>query len=90
MDQLCSFYEQEYIQASAVTESYQALIDRVLQLANANGLSSKGYESSLSGFSAENMRSYLNKVRCLRYAFIFAYSVYQYVSYNNFKSESCI
>ncbi|KAL8535987.1 hypothetical protein ACS0TY_011576 [Phlomoides rotata] len=61
MDQLCSFYEQEYILASGVTESYQALIDKVLQLADANELSRKGYESSLSGFSAENMRSYLNK-----------------------------
>lgn len=62
MDHLCSFYEQEYILASGVTESYQALIDKVLQLADANGLPSKGYESALSGFSAENLRSYLIKV----------------------------
>lgn len=64
LDQLASFYEQEYILSSGVTESYQVLIDKVSQLADANGLPSKGYESSLSGFSAENLRSYLTKV-CL-------------------------
>ncbi|KAG8368795.1 hypothetical protein BUALT_Bualt15G0083900 [Buddleja alternifolia] len=62
LDQLCSFYEQEYISASGVAESYQALIDKVYQLADANGLPSKGYESTISGFSAENLRSYLKKV----------------------------
>ncbi|KAI3445630.1 hypothetical protein Pfo_002295 [Paulownia fortunei] len=62
LDQLCSFYEQEYILASGVTESYQALIDKVFLLADANGFPSKGYESALSEFSAENLRSYLNKV----------------------------
>lgn len=90
MDQLCSFYEQEYIQASTVTESYEALIHKVLQLANTNGLSSKGYESALSGFSAESMRGYLNKVGWPRYAYVYACSVYQYISYNNFKTKSCI
>ncbi|KAK6136507.1 hypothetical protein DH2020_029743 [Rehmannia glutinosa] len=62
LDQLCSFYEQDYILASGVTESYEALIDKVVQLADANGLPSKGFESALSGFSAENLKSYLNKV----------------------------
>lgn len=62
IDQLCSFYEKEYMLSSGVTESYQALIDKVLLLADANGLPSKGYESACSGFSAENFRGYLNKV----------------------------
>ncbi|KAL0384582.1 UNVERIFIED_CONTAM: UDP-glucose:glycoprotein glucosyltransferase [Sesamum radiatum] len=62
LDQLCSFYEQEYILASGVAESYQALMDKIFEIADANGLPSKGYETSLSGFSAEILRSYLNKV----------------------------
>ncbi|KAL0335230.1 UNVERIFIED_CONTAM: UDP-glucose:glycoprotein glucosyltransferase [Sesamum radiatum] len=62
LDQLCSFYEQEYILASGVAESYQALMDKIFEIADANGLPSRGYETSLSGFSAEILRSYLNKV----------------------------
>ncbi|KAL0422276.1 UNVERIFIED_CONTAM: UDP-glucose:glycoprotein glucosyltransferase [Sesamum latifolium] len=62
LDQLCSFYEQEYILASGVSESYQALMDKIFEIADANGLPSKGYETRLSGFSAEILRSYLNKV----------------------------
>ncbi|GER26746.1 UDP-glucose:glycoprotein glucosyltransferase [Striga asiatica] len=62
LDQLCSFYEQEYISAFGVTESYVALSEKVFQLADANGLSSKGFESKLSGFSADSLRIYLNKV----------------------------
>ncbi|KAL8061150.1 hypothetical protein ABFX02_02G069400 [Erythranthe guttata] len=62
LDQLCSFYEQEYILASGDTKSYQKIIDKVFQLADANGLPSNAYESSLSRFSAENLTSYLNKV----------------------------
>ncbi|KAL0365044.1 UNVERIFIED_CONTAM: UDP-glucose:glycoprotein glucosyltransferase [Sesamum angustifolium] len=62
LDQLCSFYEQEYILASGVAESYQALMDKIFEIADANGLPSKGYETGLSGFSAEILRSYLNKV----------------------------
>lgn len=80
MDQLCSFYEQEYILASGVTESYQALLDKVLQLADANGLSRKGYESTLSGFSAENMRSYLNKVRSSFSDGLFRCTCHEFVS----------
>ncbi|KAL3814493.1 hypothetical protein ACJIZ3_015761 [Penstemon smallii] len=62
LDQLCSFYEREYILASGVAESYQALNDEVFKLADANGLPSKGYESALAEFSAENVRRYSNKV----------------------------
>lgn len=62
VDQLCSFYEKEYLLSSGITESSQAFIDKVLQLADANGLPSKGYESACSGFSSETFRGYLNKV----------------------------
>ncbi|KAH6755044.1 EMS-MUTAGENIZED BRI1 SUPPRESSOR 1 [Perilla frutescens var. hirtella] len=61
IDQLCSFYEDEYMLSSGVTESYQALTDKVLQLADANGLPSKGFESACSGFSAEIFRGSLKK-----------------------------
>lgn len=62
LDQFCSFYEQEYMLASGVTASTQALIDKVFELADANGLPSNGYKSDLSGFSADKLRMHLNKV----------------------------
>ncbi|KAL1553421.1 UDP-glucose:glycoprotein glucosyltransferase isoform X2 [Salvia divinorum] len=62
IDQLCSFYEKEYMSSSGVTENYQALTDKVLQLAVANGLPSKDYESACSGFSAESFQGYIKKV----------------------------
>ncbi|KAG6391795.1 hypothetical protein SASPL_149555 [Salvia splendens] len=62
IDQLCSFYEKEYMSSSGATENHQALIDKVVQLADANGLPSKGFVSACSGFSAENFRGYLKKV----------------------------
>lgn len=48
--------------ASGVTASTQALIDKVFELADANGLPSNGYKSDLSGFSADKLRMHLNKV----------------------------
>lgn len=62
IDQLCSFYEDEYMLSSGVTESYQTLMDKVLQLADANGLPSKGFETACSGFYVETFKGYLNKV----------------------------
>ncbi|GAV61148.1 Glyco_transf_8 domain-containing protein/UDP-g_GGTase domain-containing protein [Cephalotus follicularis] len=63
LDQLCSFYEQKYILApSAVAESTGAFIEMVYELAEANGLSSKPYKSSLTEFSDEKVRKHLNKV----------------------------
>ncbi|KAI8018486.1 UDP-glucose:glycoprotein glucosyltransferase [Camellia lanceoleosa] len=42
LDQLCAFYEQEYVHASSVVaESNEAFIDKVCDLADANALSSK-------------------------------------------------
>ncbi|GFP99210.1 UDP-glucose:glycoprotein glucosyltransferase [Phtheirospermum japonicum] len=70
LDQLCSFYEQEYISSSEATEGYAALNDKVFQLADANELPSKGFEFALSGFSAENLRIYSNKVTQFLYRII--------------------
>lgn len=51
------------------TESTQSFIDKVIELAGANGLPSKGVESSLSAFSAESLRNHLNKV-CWSFSYI--------------------
>ncbi|XP_075520697.1 UDP-glucose:glycoprotein glucosyltransferase isoform X1 [Primulina tabacum] len=70
LDRLCVFYEQEYILVSGVTESYQALIDKIFELADENMLPSKGYESARTGFCAEEIRSRLNKVTQFLYRHI--------------------
>ncbi|TQD80729.1 hypothetical protein C1H46_033699 [Malus baccata] len=44
------------------TESTQEFIDKVCELAEANGLSSKAYRFSLSEFSDEKLRKSMNKV----------------------------
>ncbi|XWS67943.1 hypothetical protein CRYUN_Cryun04dG0048000 [Craigia yunnanensis] len=63
LDQLCSFYEHNYILRSpAAAESTQAFIDKVYELAEANELSSKAYKSSLSEASDLKLREHLNKV----------------------------
>ncbi|XP_031130527.1 UDP-glucose:glycoprotein glucosyltransferase isoform X1 [Ipomoea triloba] len=63
LDQLCSFYEREYINLpTLVTENNQAFIDKVFEMASAKGLPSKGYESALSGFTDDNIKTYLSKV----------------------------
>lgn len=63
LDQLCSLYQQKYILTSAVeVDSTQAFIDKVCKLAEANGLSSEGFRSSLSEFSTDEMRRHLSKV----------------------------
>lgn len=46
-----------------VTENNQAFIDKVFEMASAKGLPSKGYESALSGFTDDNIKKYLSKVR---------------------------
>ncbi|GAV61695.1 Aldedh domain-containing protein [Cephalotus follicularis] len=62
LDQLCSFYEQKYILAcSAVAESTGEFIEKVYELAEANGLSSKPYKYFLTEFFDEKVRKHLNK-----------------------------
>ncbi|CAL5438882.1 unnamed protein product [Camellia sinensis] len=63
LDQLCAFYEQEYVHASSVVaESNQAFIDKVCDLADANALSSKRLRTALSEFSVDELKGRLNKV----------------------------
>lgn len=63
LDQMCAFYEHEYMLASSVvSEGNQAFIDKVCDLADANGLSSKGLRTALSEFSVDELRGHLNKV----------------------------
>ncbi|KAK3016326.1 hypothetical protein RJ639_007306, partial [Escallonia herrerae] len=63
LDQLCSFYEVKYMHVSSLdAESNQALIDKVSELADANGLPSKGYKSALIELSTDKLRSHLDKV----------------------------
>lgn len=47
--------------SSEAAESAQAFIDKVLELAETNGLSSKTY-ASLSEISVDNLRKQLNQV----------------------------
>ncbi|THG16451.1 hypothetical protein TEA_010218 [Camellia sinensis var. sinensis] len=63
LDQLCAFYEPEYVHASSVVaESNQAFIDKVCDLADANALSSKRLRTALSEFSVDELKGRLNKV----------------------------
>ncbi|KAK9286489.1 hypothetical protein L1049_014887 [Liquidambar formosana] len=63
LDQLCSFYEHEYMLTSSMdAERTQAFIDKVIELADANGIPSKGYKSALSEFWVDKLRNHLNKV----------------------------
>ncbi|KAL6178989.1 hypothetical protein ACLB2K_050505 [Fragaria x ananassa] len=63
LDQVCSLFEQNHMLApSEGAEITQAFIDKVSELAEKNGLSSKAYKSALSDFSAKELRKRLNKV----------------------------
>ncbi|TKY71358.1 UDP-glucose:glycoprotein glucosyltransferase [Spatholobus suberectus] len=64
LDQLCSLYQQKYFHTSLVeVDSTQAFIDKVCELAETNGLPSKGYRSALPEFSADEVRRHLSKVK---------------------------
>ena len=63
LDQLCLFYEQQHPSISSkAAGSTQAFIDKVSELAEANGLSPKTYRNALSDDSAKGLRKQLNKV----------------------------
>ncbi|GLT63971.1 hypothetical protein SLA2020_364930 [Shorea laevis] len=63
LDKLCSFYEQKYIFVSPkAAENTQAFLDKVYELAEANGLPSKAFKSALSEFSIDQLRKHVNKV----------------------------
>lgn len=48
--------------SSEATGSAQTFIEKVCEIADANGLPSKTYNTALSAFSAENLRTHYNKV----------------------------
>ncbi|XP_047173369.1 UDP-glucose:glycoprotein glucosyltransferase [Vigna umbellata] len=63
LDQLCLLYKQKYFLEPAVeVEGPQKFIDKVCELAEANGLPSESYRSALLKFSADEVRRHLNKV----------------------------
>ncbi|XP_057430669.1 UDP-glucose:glycoprotein glucosyltransferase isoform X2 [Lotus japonicus] len=63
LDQLCSLYQKKFITTSALeVDTTQAFIDKVCELAEANGFPSEDYRSALSEFSADEVRSQLMKV----------------------------
>ncbi|PHT63712.1 UDP-glucose:glycoprotein glucosyltransferase [Capsicum annuum] len=63
LDQICLLYQHENLHASSAgTENGEAFMDKVFELANSNGLSSKGLKSALSGLSDEKLKMHLNKV----------------------------
>ncbi|KAK1548954.1 hypothetical protein Q3G72_001893 [Acer saccharum] len=68
LDQLCSFYEHRFILASPTSESTQAFIDKICEFAEANGLTSKAYRSSLPEYSAGEVRKHLNEVAQFLYS----------------------
>ncbi|XP_028800912.1 UDP-glucose:glycoprotein glucosyltransferase isoform X2 [Neltuma alba] len=68
LDQLCSFYEQNYILPSVVAaDSTEAFIDKVCELAESNGLPSKAYRPALHEFSTGEVRKHLIKVGTFLY-----------------------
>lgn len=69
LDQMCSYFEHEYIlKSSSASGSTQAFIDKVVELADANGIPSKGYKSALAEFSIKKLRNQLNKVAQFLYS----------------------
>ncbi|XP_065869567.1 UDP-glucose:glycoprotein glucosyltransferase isoform X2 [Euphorbia lathyris] len=68
LENLCSFYEQNYILGSSVAvESAQAFINKVYELADANELSLNAYKSALPEFSTDTLKKHLDEVAHLLY-----------------------
>lgn len=63
LDKLCLFYEQKYLFKSSVeSASSQMLIDKVFELAEEYGLSSKAYQSCLIDSLDEKLLKRLTEV----------------------------
>jgi UDP-glucose:glycoprotein glucosyltransferase len=78
LDQLSSVYQQKYILTSAVeVDGTQAFIEEICKLAESNGLPSKGYRSSLSEFSAGEVRRHLSEVILVALPFLNSTSAFQ-------------
>ncbi|KAK1310475.1 UDP-glucose:glycoprotein glucosyltransferase [Acorus calamus] len=66
LDQLCSFYESEYMLDSSVdAEGVQLFMNKVCELAEANDLPSEDYKAALLSFSVDKIKDHLNKVAYL-------------------------
>ncbi|KAK1287551.1 UDP-glucose:glycoprotein glucosyltransferase [Acorus calamus] len=66
LDQLCSFYESEYMLNSSVdAEGVQLFTNKVCELAEANDLPSEDYKAALLSFSVDKIKDHLNKVAYL-------------------------
>jgi UDP-glucose:glycoprotein glucosyltransferase len=62
LDELCSLYERKYmIRSSLDDKERKTILDKVFELADSNGLPSKGYKSALSEFSTEDLKNHLDK-----------------------------
>lgn len=73
LDKLCLFYEREYLLKTAVeSASAQMFIDKVLELAEEYGLSSKAYRSCLVESLDEELLKRLTKVYRLKKKFYHA------------------
>ncbi|GAB4848141.1 hypothetical protein Ancab_002807 [Ancistrocladus abbreviatus] len=63
LDELSSFYENKYLQASSFAKyGIQAFVEKVSELVDAYQLPSKGYRSALSEYPVVDLRNHLNKV----------------------------
>ncbi|KAK9048740.1 hypothetical protein SSX86_032293, partial [Deinandra increscens subsp. villosa] len=60
LDQLCSFYGNEYMLGSS--QSSRALLDKISDLVDANGIQSKGFMTALSEFSVSKFTTHMKKV----------------------------
>ncbi|XP_058110357.1 UDP-glucose:glycoprotein glucosyltransferase isoform X2 [Magnolia sinica] len=68
LDQLCSFYESEYMLLSSLdAETFQLFVNKVCELAGAYGLPSERYKTALSGSSMDALRNHLEKVSYFLY-----------------------
>lgn len=54
LDQLCSYYES--------SQESQEFLDKISELADANGIQSKGFKSAISEFSVDKFTRHLKKV----------------------------
>lgn len=63
LDQLCSLYEHFFMKnSSQQAESMKTFVKKVSDLADVNGLPTKGYNSLLTEFAVDDLQKQLNKV----------------------------
>ncbi|CAN1305586.1 UDP-glucose:glycoprotein glucosyltransferase [Linum perenne] len=63
LDHMSTYFEQNYVfTSSGSVESSQVFMDKIYELADANGLPLKAYKSALPESSTEDMKTYMSKV----------------------------